>query len=147
MREYVDNSIEIPKVQKKSFFKRFGFQSSSFKEHTWKSKVMWVVLLVLIWISVASFFTQSIMYTWHSLFGNKQVIQNEPIGSDDGTNLNGSSTSVKIPNQQYKLDDINHFPVLSSKSFLIADIKSGEVIRESQDTNSYPIASVSKLKS
>lgn len=79
---------------------------------------------------------------------NKNILNNELLGSDDGRESVGDDSSKKtnISNkQQYRLNDVKNFPALSSKSFLIADIKSGEIIRQSQDDNKYPIASVSKL--
>jgi D-alanyl-D-alanine carboxypeptidase len=132
--------------------------------HTISSKIKWGVLIVFLAISVSSFLTQSVLYIKDYFTGNNDAVAinfNQPSGdllathsassteqkgSDDGTVVNGSSTSQKIGKApQYRLNDIAHFPVLSAKSFLVADLVTGEYIKESQNLGNYPLASVSKL--
>lgn len=129
------------------------------------SKAGWGVMVLFVSISVASFTIQSTLFVKNYFLGdknntvaldlrdsqqNKNIIQSasssEFRGSDDGTNANGSSTGQKIGRApQYRLNDTLHFPVLAAKSFLVADLKTGEIIKESQDIGIYPLASVSKL--
>ncbi len=139
-------------------------KTSSSATHTISSKIKWGVIMLFLAVSVSSFTIQSTLFLKDYFFGNKSVavadinnplqgkgaIQtgsiNEFKGSDDGTNANGSSTGQKINRApQYRLNDISHFPTLSAKSFLVADLKTGEIIKESQDVGVYPLASVSKL--
>lgn len=137
---------------------------SGLETHTISSKIKWGVLIVFLAISVSSFLTQSVLYIKdYFIEGDNNVatlnttpIVNVPIavnspsdeqkGSDDGTVVNGSSSSQKIGKApQYRLNDVTHFPVLSAKSFLVADLVTGEYIKESQNIGNYPLASVSKL--
>ena len=124
--------------------------------HSVSTKIKWGVVSVLVGVSVASFLTQSVLFLKDYFFNktpivaNSTEINNLPInefkGSDDGTNANGSSTGQKIgPAPSYRLNDVDHFPALSAKSFLVADLETGETIKESQDVKPYPLASVSKL--
>ena len=124
------------------------------------TKIKWIVVATFVGVAVFSFLTQSVLFVIDYFSGqrnspsffsfntqqNPQVNTNEFKGSDDGTNVNGSSTGAKIGKApQYRLNDVAHFPVLSAKSFLVADLESGEIIKESQDVSAYPLASVSKL--
>ena len=139
-------------------------KTSSSVTHTISSKIKWGVLILFLAVSVSSFTIQSAFFLKDYFFGDKNVAMadlsnslqnknatqaesaNEFKGSDDGTNANGSSTGQKIGRApQYRLNDISHFPSLSAKSFLVADLKTGEIIKESQDVGVYPLASVSKL--
>ncbi len=140
-------------------------KSSGMETHTISSKIKWGVLVVFLAVSVASFLTQSVLYIKDYFSGHTDAVAvnvNQPIaaalpashatssnenkGSDDGTNVNGSSTGVKIGKApQYRLNDSTHFPALSSQSFLVADLVTGEYIKESQNIKNYPLASVSKL--
>lgn len=71
---------------------------------------------------------------------------NEALGSDDSSEalLNGSSSNSADLNQ-YSIANEANFPKLSSKSYLAADLQTGEIILEQNDTLVAPIASVSKL--
>ena len=141
-------------------------KTSSASTQTISSKIRWGVLILFLAVSVSSFTIQSTLFLKDYFFGNKSVATtdlnnslqakniapmstsslNEFKGSDDGTNANGSSTGQKIGRApQYRLNDANNFPALSAKSFLVADLKTGEIIKESQDVGVYPLASVSKL--
>jgi D-alanyl-D-alanine carboxypeptidase len=140
-------------------------KTSGLETHTISSKIKWGVLIVFLAISVSSFLTQSVLYIKDYVTGGDKVavlntvqsttspntsqtpFSGEQKGSDDG-NLVNSSSSVgqkigKAP--QYRLNDANRFPALSAKSFLVADLVTGEYIKESQDVGNYPLASVSKL--
>ena len=130
------------------------------------TKIKWTMMTLFFAMSVVSFTAQSFIFIKNEILGgvssavvDSVSIQNsnlntpavvarstEDQGSDDGTDVNGSSTGLKIDRApQYRLNDVGHFPALLAKSFLVADLKTGEVIKESQDTKAYPIASMSKL--
>jgi hypothetical protein len=139
-------------------------KSSGLESHTISSKIKWGVLVVFLAISVSSFLTQSVLYIKDYFTGrpdevavnldqpltgvavNQAAYSGEQKGSDDGTTANGSSTGHKIGKApQYRLNDSTHFPALSAQSFLVADLITGEYIKESQNIKNYPLASVSKL--
>jgi D-alanyl-D-alanine carboxypeptidase len=134
-------------------------KTSGDSTHTISSKIKWGVMIMFLSVSVASFLTQSTLFLKDYFTGNNVAVADlnniqtskvtppgETKGSDDGINTNGSSTGSKIGRApQYRLNDILRFPILSAKSFLVADLKTGEVIKESQDVGVYPLASVSKL--
>lgn len=79
---------------------------------------------------------------------NSQNGQLEPLGSDDGAPQNGSSATNAtngLDQNQYRLANEASFPRLSSRSYLAADLHTGEIILEQNETLVAPIASVSKL--
>ncbi len=150
---------------------RFGWphfrvvKTDTIPPHSIGTKIKWLAVAIFLGLSVASFLTQTTFLITDYIGGdiniatllnsknnnNQGIVMNVPktesLGSDDGVNAASSSSyneSISTK-QQYKLNDIKNFPALSSKSFLIADIRSGEIIRQSQDDGRYPIASVSKL--
>ncbi|MEI6042410.1 MAG: serine hydrolase [bacterium] len=138
-------------------------KTSGLNSHGTFAKIKWGAVIVILAVSVSSFLTQSVLYLKDFFVGNSAIAVNinnsnnvagmsaatksgEARGSDDGTDVNGSSTSQKIGNASaYRLNDVAHFPSLSAKSFLVADLVTGETIKESQDVGVYPLASVSKL--
>lgn len=74
--------------------------------------------------------------------------ENEPRGSDDsqGTSGNASSNPSGTANlNQYQLANEASFPKLSARSYLAADLLTGEIIYEQNDSLVAPIASVTKL--
>jgi len=144
------------------------WKTDNIPPHSLSTKIKWGVIVIFISVSVGSFVTQSALYLKdrfmsgvgvayvdaNSLNQNSvastgkagAVVGGEFKGSDDGTNVNGSSTGPKIGGPlTYRLNDVAHFPSLSAKSFLVADLVTGEIIKESQDVSVYPLASVSKL--
>jgi D-alanyl-D-alanine carboxypeptidase len=68
--------------------------------------------------------------------------QNEPLGSDDGSQ---NDPTNDIYQNQYQLSNETDFPKLSARSFLAADLHTGEIIIEQNENLIAPIASVTKL--
>lgn len=123
-------------------------KNNSVRDNTMSTKIKWSLAVIVVTISVASFATQSFLFIKDRLSNNQMAVVETPMvlgnseqrGSDDEI----ATTSInKAP--QYRLNDINHFPVILAKSYLVADLKTGEIIKESQDTKPYPLASMSKL--
>lgn len=80
------------------------------------------------------------------VLGNAENSQNEPLGSDDGAPQSGSSMSAGgLDQNQYRLANEASFPKLSSRSYLAADLQTGEIILEQNENLIAPIASVTKL--
>ncbi|MDQ5912494.1 MAG: hypothetical protein QG568_709 [Patescibacteria group bacterium] len=82
----------------------------------------------------------------NKVLGNAENSQSEPLGSDDGAVQNGTFTSSNGYDQnQYRLANEASFPRLSSRSYLAADLETGEIILEQNENLVAPIASVTKL--
>ncbi len=82
----------------------------------------------------------------NKVLGNTENSQNEPLGSDDGSSQGGSSVSANgLDQNQYRLANEASFPKLSSRSYLAADLETGEIIFEQNENLIAPIASVTKL--
>jgi D-alanyl-D-alanine carboxypeptidase len=148
--------------------------NDGFKETSKVTFAKYVFLALLIGVSVTSFLTQGVLIAKDLVFGtsssSSQVIdqndgiqnsnqiagnlknqnsilnssqQNEPLGSDDSF-LNNPSKSGVYQNQ-YQLSNETDFPKLSARSFLAADLHTGEIIIEQNENLIAPIASVTKL--
>ncbi len=137
------------------------------------STAVYTVLALLVGISVTSFLTQSVLAVKDVVFGpsevDVQIAQNadvlistantvlgssqnnnqEPLGSDDGgtrTSMASASTVGQFNGtNQYQLANETSFPKLSSRSYLAADLQTGEIILEQNEDLIAPIASVTKL--
>ncbi|MCF7865159.1 MAG: hypothetical protein K9M11_01480 [Candidatus Pacebacteria bacterium] len=139
-----------------------------FEETSNSSLIKYGILALFIGISVTSFITQGVLTIKDVVFGpsasdvllaeqnasnfqnqnssqtnrvlaDSKSSQSEGYGSDDS--LNASSTNIN----QYRLADEAAFPKLTSTSYLVADLLTGEIIYDKNEGLVAPIASVSKL--
>lgn len=144
------------------------------KESSNISFAKYALLALFVGISVTSFLTQGVLTIKDMVFnsptadtqlysqvanqnsqnnqasnrvlGNAENSQNEPLGSDDGSSQGGSSVSANgLDQNQYRLANESSFPKLSSRSYLAADLQTGEIILEQNENLIAPIASVTKL--
>jgi hypothetical protein len=165
---YVEEKPRLVKMKTPHF--KLIPAGSIFEETSNASMVKYGILALFIGISVTSFLTQGVLAVKDMVFGpsaeelklaeenaEKMAQQNlkdlhsnkvlaesggESLGSDDSFNSASSSTAGL---NQYRLANETSFPRLSSKSYLAADLQTGEIILEQNDTLIAPIASVSKL--
>lgn len=161
-----------PTPMKTPHFRLIPADAGSLFENASKGTlVKYAVIALFVGVSVTSFLTQGVLTVKDMVFGpsdaelklvdlnaEKIALQNmqelhankvladsrtanvEPLGSDDG-----SSTSTPTDLNQYRLANETSFPKLSSRSFLAADLQTGEIILEQNEGLIAPIASVSKL--
>lgn len=131
-----------------------------FHPHTPLQYAGWIALAILVGVSVMSFLTETVLVArdfilktdtsvalnvsnGHVSFVATTTKNTEPLGSDDAA---ASSTGSLINSLgQYRVANVDKFPKVSSTSFLIGDVDSGEIIYERNETLVAPIASVSKL--
>jgi D-alanyl-D-alanine carboxypeptidase len=135
----------------------------------------WVVVILFFAISSVSFVTQGVLSLKDVLFGNRSegsislssvpvadivpsgVLrnQNQKVSSGAGPNrLTGQKEALgsddsqekEIASQnQYTLAQIDTLPRLSARSYLAADLQTGEIIVEQNEGYVAPVASVTKL--
>lgn len=143
--------------------------SGSFKETNNITYAKYAFLALFVGVSVMSFLTQGalalkdIVFNPSSASYNSSLATNtsntitnrvenysenaqnekEPRGSDDGAE--SSPVSNSLERNQYQLANESSFPRLSSRSYLAADLETGEIILEQNESMVAPIASVSKL--
>jgi serine-type D-Ala-D-Ala endopeptidase (penicillin-binding protein 7) len=173
--EYVPNAIlkSNKKPQTRMPMQHFKLVSDGggLKEASNITFAKYALLALFIGISVTSFLTQGVLTIKDMVFnssptdtqlnsqmanqnnqnsnkvlGNVEDSQNEPLGSDDGASQGGSSMSTSgLDQNQYRLANEASFPRLSSRSYLAADLQTGEIILEQNENLIAPIASVTKL--
>jgi hypothetical protein len=171
--EYVPNALveeqPLPTKIKTPHFRLIP-GGSAFEETSNAAFAKYAVLALFIGISVTSFLTQGVLAVKDLVFGPStspvemaeqlalQTLQNqqsnkllaeaknsegEARGSDDSQSSTNASSTVEL--NQYQLANESSFPKLSSRSYLAADLYTGEIIFEQNDSLIAPIASVSKL--
>lgn len=140
--------------------------TANFKETSNITYAKYAFLALFVGISVMSFLTQGVLAIKDIVFNTSpnsefstvaintssdssntvksysEDAQNEPRGSDDGAS---ESLSNSLERNQYQLANESSFPRLSARSYLAADLETGEIILERNESLVAPIASVSKL--
>lgn len=146
----------------------------NFKEADTVTYAKYTFLALFVGISVTSFLTQGVLTIKDMVFnssesesslvatnsidsmtlntgkvqnrvqGSSENAETEPLGSDDGATSN-SMSSTGLDQNQYRLANEASFPRLSSRSYLVADLQTGEIIFEQNENLVAPIASVTKL--
>ncbi|MEI8061909.1 MAG: serine hydrolase [bacterium] len=133
----------------------------SIQPHTRRQYIFWAICAVVIGISLVSFVTESALLVTAKIrgtyFGATTATSNtasaNPINnsdnqagtasSTDGLARNASSTSNSLKEYSYPI--AAKIPTTGALAYLVADIKTGEVILQKNQDAVYPLASVSKL--
>ncbi len=131
------------------------------KNHGVLAHVFWTAAIFVVGVSVTSFFVQGALTLKDTVFtgsgdrvAGKNIAdadENRPLGSDDEDSTAGSRAAAANSSDsinsgaQYTLAGVDSLPRVTSDAYLVADLNTGEIIVENNETLVAPIASVSKL--
>lgn len=117
--------------------------------HTRKQYIFWGVCAVVIGISLVSFLTESALLIAAKFKGENFASVVPPV-------VPAATSTPSLPavaevkhlastTKEYSFSSTAKIPATGALAYLVADIKTGEVIIQKGETSAYPLASVSKL--
>lgn len=120
--------------------------------HTRKQYIFWGICAVVIGISLVSFLTESALLIAAKVKGEDFASAVPPI-NNPSNQVSTSTTSSQVAEvkhlasttKEYSFSPNAKIPTTGGLAYLVADIKTGEVIIQKNETTAYPLASVSKL--
>ncbi len=124
--------------------------------HTKKQYIFWGVCAVVIGISLVSFMTESALLIAAKFRGEEFASVVPPTANSTNTMTTIATTTPTVPvvpevkhlastTKEYSFPAKAKIPTTGALAYLVADIKTGEVIIQKGESNIYPLASVSKL--
>lgn len=141
---HVNKDVDTDPVQR--FFR------ISIEPHTKKQYVFWAICAIVIGVSLVSFMTESALliaakFKPEDFTSTVLSTANSSNSIEAGTSATSSVSLVELAttSKEYSYPVTAKIPKITALSYLVADIKTGEVILEKNSTTTYPLASVSKL--
>ena len=118
--------------------------------HTKKQYIFWGISAVIIGVALVSFVTESALLIAAKFQGKNFLIPNSSVATTTPTIPQTSSVASEIKHlststKEYSFPASAKIPTVGSLSYLVADIKTGEIIIQKNEKDTHPLASVSKL--
>ena len=117
--------------------------------HTRKQYIFWGICAVVIGISLVSFMTESALLIAAKIKGEDFATMTLPATLPATTTPSLPAVAqvqhLASTTKEYSFPATAKIPATGALAYLVADIKTGEVIIQKGETSAYPLASVSKL--
>ncbi len=138
---HVNKDVDIDPIQR--FFR------ITIQPHTRKQYIFWGICAVVIGISLVSFMTESALLVAAKIKGEDFATMTLPATLPATTTSSLPAVAqvqyLASTTKEYTFPATAKIPTTGALAYLVADIKTGEVIIQKGETSAYPLASVSKL--
>ena len=138
---HVNKDIEIDPIQR--VFR------ITIQPHTRKQYIFWGICAVVIGISLVSFLTESALLVAAKIRGENFASVTLPATLPATTTPSLPAVAqvqhLASTTKEYSFPATAKIPTTGALAYLVADIKTGEVIIQKGETSAYPLASVTKL--
>ncbi len=138
---HVNKDVDIDPIQR--FFR------ITIQPHTRKQYIFWGICAVVIGISLVSFMTESALLVAAKIKGEDFATMTLPATLPATTTSSLPAVAqvqhLASTTKEYSFPATAKIPTTGALAYLVADIKTGEVIIQKGETSAYPLASVSKL--
>jgi len=138
---HVNKDVDIDPIQR--FFR------ITIQPHTRKQYIFWGICAVVIGISLVSFMTESALLVAAKIrgenFASVALPATLPATTTSSLPAVAQVQYLASTTKEYTFPATAKIPTTGALAYLVADIKTGEVIIQKGETSAYPLASVSKL--